>query len=139
MTTRSGGCGCGALRYEVTADPLALAVCYCSDCQIQSGSAFGMSLVTPADGVRILAGETRSFVRATDSGSTTECFFCPGCGTRIYNAPASMPGFVNVKPGTLDDRSWLAPNLHVWTSSRQPWTPLPADTVCFEKNPPKRG
>ena len=72
-----GGCQCGAVRYELTRAPITTAMCFCSDCQLQSGSAFGMSLIVAKEGFRVVKGETGSFTRDTDSGSTTECVFCP--------------------------------------------------------------
>lgn len=134
-TPREGGCQCGAVRYRLVGDPVTTVACHCTECQRQSGSAFGMSLVVRREDFELLAGELRSFTRAADSGSTSEGFFCPGCGTRIYHQPAKLPTTVNVKPGTLDERSWLEPAAHVWVSSKQPWTPIPDGIPTFEKNP----
>jgi hypothetical protein len=135
METMQGGCQCGAVRYEVTAEPKATGMCFCRDCQIQSGSAFGMSLIVPKQGFRVTRGETRSFTRDTDSGSTTECVFCPDCGTRLYHLPKKLPDNVNVKPGTLDDPSGIAPSIAVWTLRQQAWVPIPAGIPTFERNP----
>ena len=33
--------------------------------------------------------------------------------------------------GTLDDTAWLAPQMHTWTDSKQPWTPIPADANAY--------
>jgi hypothetical protein len=57
-TTRQGGCLCGALRYEISGEPLAVAVCHCPDCQVQSGSAFSMSMLVPRE--RLFAGSPAS-------------------------------------------------------------------------------
>ncbi len=132
---RDGGCQCGKLRYRLEGEPVALAVCHCTDCQQQSGSAFGMSLIVPKDSFRLLAGEPKSFTKTADSGNKTECIFCPDCGSRIYNAPTAVQGVLNVKPGTLDDTSWLAPGVHVWTRSKQPWVEIPDGVRCFEGQP----
>jgi hypothetical protein len=125
--TRSmdGGCQCGALRYRIEGEPVALAVCHCSECQRGSGSAFGMSLVVPRGAFRMLAGEPKIWTRSSDSGRAVRCAFCAECGVRIYHQPERMPDTLNVKPGTLDDRSWLAPSAHVWLRSKQPWVPIP--------------
>jgi hypothetical protein len=60
------------------------------------------------------------------------CVFCGDCGTRLYNEPESRPDMLVVKPGTLDDTSWLNPVGEIWTRSRQPWIPLPPGSPCFE-------
>lgn len=136
--SREGGCQCGHVRYRIDAEPTALAVCHCTDCQQQSGSAFGMTLVVPADGFTITRGELESFVKVADSGNRGHCFFCPKCGGRIYNAPELLKESVNVKPGTLDDRGFLAPIVHVWTASKQPWVEIPDGVPSFRRNPPLR-
>jgi hypothetical protein len=138
MDPMRGGCQCGAVRYEVSEEPLTLGMCFCRDCQQQSGSAFGMSLVVPKRGFRLVQGETASFTRPAESGNTTDCHFCPRCGTRLYHLPGSLPGNVNVKPGSLDDASGLEPRLAVWTIRKPAWLTLPAGIAQFERNPKPR-
>jgi hypothetical protein len=133
--SREGGCQCGRVRYRLEGSPIALAICHCSECQRQSGSAFGMSLIVPEASFQLVVGKPQSFTRDADSGSTVTCYFCGSCGTRLYHDPESRPGSVNIKAGTLDDTSWLAPNLHVWTRSKQPWVPIPEGVPCFERQP----
>jgi hypothetical protein len=123
------------VRYQVSEEPRALAICFCRDCQQQSGSAFGMSLIVPRQGFRLLQGDTGSFTRPTDSGSTVDCHFCPQCGTRLFHLPKSLPQNVNVKPGSLDDPSGLEPKLAVWTLRKPAWVRLPDGVRQFERNP----
>ena len=123
------------MRYRIEGKPLSLAACHCTECQRQSGSAFGMSLIVPKDAFRLLAGEPRTFTRTADSGWTVGCVFCPSCGTHIYHEPARMKETLNIKPGTLDDTSWLTPGLHLWTKSKQPWVPIPEGVRCFDGQP----
>ncbi len=132
---REGGCQCGAVRYRLEGEPVALITCHCTECQRQSGSAFGMSLIVPKDSFQLLAGDLKWFVRTADSGRAVDCAFCPACGTRIYHEPTSRKDTLNIKPGTLDDTSWLSPALHVWTKSKQPWVPIPEAVRCFEGQP----
>jgi hypothetical protein len=134
---RQGGCACGALRYALTGEPLAVTVCHCTHCQQQSGSAFGMSLVIPAEHFR-MTGEPRTYTMKSDSGAQKDALFCATCGVRVWNRLSSMPDTVNVKPGTLDDTRWLAPRLQVWRASKQPWLELPDVGPAFERNPGSR-
>ena len=53
--TRTGGCQCGAVRYELSAEPLALYVCHCRECRRQSASAFGISVIAPRAALRLTA------------------------------------------------------------------------------------
>jgi hypothetical protein len=132
---RRGGCQCGNVRYRIEADPVTLIVCHCSECQRQTGSAFGMSLIVPADALVMEGGEPKTFSRLADSGKSVVCAFCKDCGTRIYHAPEAFAATVNIKPGTLDDTSGLEPRAHVWTSSKQPWVPIPDGVRRFERQP----
>ena len=132
---REGGCQCGAVRYRVEGEPRGLAVCHCTECQRQSGSAFGMSLIVPRESFQLLRGEPKTFTRTADSGRLVECAFCPACGTRVYHAPEAMRDTLNLKPGTLDDTSWLTPRVHVWTQEKQPWVVIPEGLSRFEGQP----
>jgi hypothetical protein len=127
--SHEGGCQCGEVRYRIDAEPLRLAVCHCTDCQRQSGSAFGMSLLVASDSFRLLKGRLKTFSVVCDSGRTKHCAFCPDCGTRIYHQIVER--VVSVKPGTLDDTSWLAPAAHYWTGRKQPWFEIAGDLPCF--------
>jgi len=128
--TREGGCQCGWVRYRIDGEPLGLAVCHCTECQRQSGSAFGMSLAVKSDSFRLLSGELRTFQVTCDSGRAKTCAFCPRCGTRITHQVFDTA--LSVKAGTLDDTSGLAPDAHYWTKRKQPWLPLPAGARCVE-------
>lgn len=116
-----GGCQCGRIRYEIKAEPLTLYVCHCTECQRQSASAFGMSMPVPRDAVTILQGEPKQWSRVSESRREVICFFCGECGTRLFHNPTRNPDITNIKPGTLDDTSWLRPVGNLWTHSAQPW------------------
>jgi hypothetical protein len=133
MTQREGGCQCGRVRYRITAQPVMLVACHCTECQRQSGSAFGMSLIVPESGVE-LDGELKMFERSSDSGRPLKCFFCPECGTRIYHKPSYAP-VINVRAGTLDDTRALEPTMHAWVSSKQPWVQIPEGLPTHAKQP----
>ena len=123
-----GGCQCGAVRYRLDGKLYTLAVCHCTMCQRQSGSAFGMSLAISRNAFQLLSGTLKSFNATCDSGRIKECAFCPECGVRIYNR---TEGRMSIKAGTLDDTSWLEPDAHFWTRSKQAWTPIPAGVPNF--------
>jgi len=126
----TGGCQCGAVRYFIDGGVRRLNVCHCLDCQKQSGSAFGMSLVIAPGCFRLESGTLKEFVTTTASGREKTCAFCPECGVRIYNRTSRL---MSVKAGTLDDTSSLAPDTHYWAKRRQTWLPLPDDVPVFEE------
>ncbi len=135
----TGGCQCGALRYAISAAPVTVYACHCHDCQRQSGGAFALSLVVPRDAIAITSGTPREWLRpgaVTASGTPTRCLFCGSCGTRLYHLPERNREIAVVKPGTLDDTSWLVAIGHIWTESAQPWVEIPPETVIFPRQPP---
>lgn len=129
MTFRDGGCQCGSVRYRIEGEPLDLVVCHCTECQRQSGSAFGMSLAVRAKDFRLTTGTLKSFTVTCDSGRLKTCTFCPDCGCRIYHQ--TDPRGMSVKAGTLDDRTTLRPTAHYWTARKQPWVVVPDGVRTF--------
>jgi hypothetical protein len=130
-TPYTGGCQCGSVRYVLTTEPLRLVACHCKECQRQSGSAFGMSMPVSRDSLT-LTGRAKEFTRLADSGNEVTGVFCPECGGRIYHALKSAPDVISLKPGTLDDTSWLRPDRFIWMQSAQGWVPVPPDVEAHE-------
>jgi hypothetical protein len=132
----SGGCQCGGVRYEIRAEPLTVYVCHCTECQRQSGSAFALSLAVARDALAVIKGAPAKWRRVVTSERAIWCFFCRGCGGRLFHNPEHNPKASIVKPGTLDDTTWLEPVGHIWTRSAQPWVQIPSTTVNYEAQPP---
>ena len=84
---KTGGCQCGGIRYRLTGEAIMLYACHCRDCQKQSSSAFGMSLIVAGTDLRFVQGGDR--IRSWDTrggdGHIKRCYFCPDCGSRIYH------------------------------------------------------
>ncbi|MEM1255164.1 MAG: GFA family protein [Cyanobacteria bacterium P01_H01_bin.21] len=131
----TGGCQCGQIRYELQAEPLTLYVCHCTDCQHQSSSAFGMSMPLPRESVKLTKGTPKQWSRPSASGRTVACFFCSNCGTRLFHQPSRNDKITNIKPGTLDDTSWLEPAAHLWTASAQSWVSLSDNMLSIPQQP----
>ena len=105
----TGGCLCGAVRYESTGEPGFALLCHCRDCQRQSGSAFAAGWRVPAAGFRVTQGEPKLYVRAADSGNQITRAFCPDCGTMLVLRVSERPDLVAIRVGTLDDPSGVPP------------------------------
>ncbi len=71
-----------------------------------------------------------------ESGRVIYCLYCGDCGVRLWHNPERNPQVTILKPGTLDDTSWLVPVGHIWTRSAQPWFEIPQDSVNYEVQPP---
>jgi hypothetical protein len=131
----TGGCPCGAVRYEIGAFPLLVYACHCTDCQRESGSAFALNMPVAAGSFRIVQGAPRAWRPVRPSGEATASWFCGDCAGRIYGARPSRPERANVRAGTLDDTSWLVPVAHIFTRSAQPWEQPGGAAICFETRP----
>lgn len=116
-----GGCMCGALRYEVSAPPLMIYNCHCTNCQKISGSAFNTSVIVAETALRFTAGEPSRVEWVSDKGTTRCGLFCGACGTRIVNGGKPSTGVFSLRAGTLDDTSWVQPVGDLYTRSAQPW------------------
>ncbi len=129
-----GGCQCGKIRYTLKAPPSMLYCCHCTQCQKQSSSAFGQSMRIRLVDIEV-AGEMARCARQSASGNTLLYDFCSSCGTRLFHRREAYRTDVNLKPGSLDDTSWLIPAGHIWTGSKQPWVQIPAGDIAYESQP----
>ncbi len=133
---QTGGCHCGALRYELSAAPLFVAVCHCTNCQKIGGSAFAINAMIRGDGFTFTRGTPKSAEWVSDAGNQRFGWFCGDCGGRIAHGLASAPeGILSLRCGTLDDRSWVAPVGHYWTRSKQSWIGFGPDELVYETQP----
>lgn len=128
----TGGCQCGSVRYVLTTEPIGVGACQCKECQRQSGSAFGMTMPVKKETLAV-TGLTKQFTRIAESGNEVTGVFCPECGVRIYHALKSLRDVVSLKPGTLDDTSWLRPGTFIWMKSGQEWVTVPDGVKTYER------
>jgi len=134
MSTRTGSCLCGNIHYTINADPMAVAVCHCRNCQKQAGSALSIIAVFPRASLD-LTGDLKVFEDQGTSGQTVYRKFCPDCGSPVLtDTPAAKEtDIIFIKAGTLDDVSDLDPKTHYWTKSAQPWLQLPDDAELLHE------
>ena len=132
----SGGCLCGAVRYAVSAEPVAFMLCHCRDCQYASGCEPAAVVVVPKPAFRLTQGKPKGYAVKGESGNEVERQFCPDCGTPLFSALAGMAQLWAIKAGSLDDPSWLKPTAFLWTKSAQPWAHRDPALPGFEKQPP---
>jgi hypothetical protein len=130
----TGGCACGAVRYECSGDPLMAANCYCSDCRHSTGTAMASVMLVPKASLK-LTGATKEFAVKGDSGNEVSRAFCPNCGSPILSKIGAMPDFVALKAGSLDDPAIFKPMVQVYMKSAPPWAPVRDDLPKFEKQP----
>jgi hypothetical protein len=131
----AGGCQCGAVRYEIIGKPVSLYVCHCRECQKQSSSAFGISVIVKRSDFRVTRGEVKLWSRATDSGGTLACAFCPTCGSRVWHEAIEATDTVSVKGGSMDEPPDLQSACHIWTARKLPGVVIPETARQFPGEP----
>lgn len=131
----TGGCLCGAVRYEAEGEPLVSLACHCRDCLKSTGGAPTYAAVFRRGTVRVTAGEPRTYWKAGDSGKRVGRSFCPACGAPVFSEGEANPGVLIVKAGSLDDPSRFRPRMNIWTRSAAPWIHLDPSLPAFEGNP----
>lgn len=124
-----GGCTCRAIRYRMTSRPLFVHCCHCRWCQRESGTAFALNALIEADRVLLLQGNPEFIDTPSASGKGQNIARCPDCRIALWSNYAGAGDLVNfIRVGTLDDPDRLPPDIHIYTTSKQPWVVLPSGT-----------
>jgi hypothetical protein len=131
----TGGCRCGAVRYECSAEPLRTVHCFCTDCQKLTGTQMSTNLLLPRSAFRLTQGSPSAYETRGDSGKSVRRFFCGTCGSPLWGEPEALADMVVVKAGSLDDSSWLEPQASIYVDSAPGWGVVPAGIPRFPKMP----
>jgi len=138
MTTLlTGGCLCGAIRYQCSAESVFSGNCHCRDCQQTSGSGYVATLFVPEGTVNI-TGEVKYYDKNGDSGHRVRRGFCSNCGSQVFGIPEMMPGVLGVRAGSLDNPSLYQPTVDIYTASAQSWDCMNPNLPKFPQLPPKK-
>ena len=123
-----GGCDCGRVRYRMESWPLFVHCCHCRWCQRESGSAFALNALIESDRVSLLRDDPVLVHTPSESGRGQEIARCPECHVAVWSHYAGAGPMIRfIRVGTLDDPDLLPPDIHIFTSSKQPWVQLPSD------------
>jgi hypothetical protein len=133
--TIQGGCRCGAVRYTVTAAPVATRVCWCRDCQYFAAGSATVNVIFPTPAVNV-TGPLRTYASAADSGNEMSRTFCEHCGTPVTSASSARPHLLILRAGTLDDPGIAKPAMTIWTASAPSWACIDASLPSNPRQPP---
>lgn len=122
----SGGCQCGNVRFEVSGEPVMVAVCHCTMCRRAHAAPAVAWAMYRQDQVRFNRVQPKSY----RSSPNAQRGFCSECGTQISFVSTELPGLVDLTVGSFDQPESLPPTLHYWDSKRLPW-------VSFADNLPR--
>ena len=135
----TGGCACGAVHYEISAEPFFMVDCQCRDCQRKSGTGHGSYLTFGSREAVKLTGHATHWDMIGDSGNVKTRGFCPTCGVPVYLTSAAMPEFFSVHAASLDDPARYQPQAVIFRSSGHDWDRVDLALPQFEKMPPIPG
>jgi hypothetical protein len=134
MTEYTGGCTCRAVRYRLTDQPMIVHCCHCRWCQRESGASFALNAMIEFDRMELLSGTVEVIDTPSDSGKGQRISRCPQCRVALwsnYAGGGDLCRFVRV--GTLDEPDRFAPDIHIYTASKQPWVVIPVGAPAFEE------
>ena len=123
MAGWSGGCACGAIRFECEGEPALMANCHCRDCQRATGSAYAAVVVFPKTAASV-TGEPRYHRMTGGSGNPIERGFCATCGSPVVVKLGMMPEIIGFHAASLDDPAKYTPAMDIFTASAHPWDVL---------------
>lgn len=131
----TGGCLCGALRYEIEGEPVFTGQCACDNCRKGSGVEHASLFAVPAAAART-EGTVARYAHGTDSGAEVTRHFCPICGSFGWSTNSRMPDMMFFAAGSLDDMARFRPGIFVYAAKRAPWDKAGSDLPCFDAMPP---
>lgn len=129
-----GGCTCREVRYRMTTRPLVVHCCHCTWCQRETGSAFALNAMIEAERVEVTKGKPEAVNTPSQSGKGQVIWRCATCQIALwsnYGGGGDVLRFVRV--GTMDRTDLLPPDVHIFTSTKQPWVILSPETPAFEE------
>jgi hypothetical protein len=131
----SGGCLCGAVRYQTETEPITTRFCWCRVCQFFAAGNAAVSVCFPTAGMTI-TGEPRDYLSIADSGNRMHRRFCPTCGTHMFSEAESRPHLIFARAGTLDDPEIAKPAATIWTAKAPSWACIDDSLPRFDGQPP---
>jgi hypothetical protein len=129
----TGGCHCGAVRFEIEGAPIAHGLCHCGDCRRHAGAPLVGWLMIPETAFRVTKGAAKAYA----SSEHGRRYFCAACGTGLYYRNDQMlPGVVDVQSAACDDPDALPAPVHIQTAERIAWMKGADALPAFERYPP---
>jgi hypothetical protein len=132
--TITGGCHCGAVRYQADGEAITHALCHCTDCRRHAGAPMVAWTMYKEDAVKVTKGTPKLY----DSSEHGRRHFCPDCGTGLFYTNVQMlPGIIDVQSSTYDDPSLVPARAHIQVAERIGWMADAHELPMFERYPPQ--
>ena len=121
-----GGCTCREVRYRVTSRPMFVHCCHCTWCQRETGASFALNALVEATEVEVTRGQPVLVDTPSNSGKGQVIARCPRCHIALWSNYGGLGDLVRfVRVGTLDEAWRFPPDIHIFTSTKQPWVVIP--------------
>jgi len=130
----SGGCLCGAVRYQARGEPTYSGHCYCADCRKASGSGFIPFMGFPASALTI-TGEVLVHSLKLADGRVADRNHCAACGGLVFGGVLGKVDSHTIYAGSLDDPSLFKPTIAIFTRDAPDWALIPPSLKKFERMP----
>jgi hypothetical protein len=132
----TGGCLCGAVRFEVTEPPLSAGYCHCSRCQRRTGTAASAQALIAPGSLRLTAGE--ELIRAFEPPDGAAKLFCSACGSALWSRSPDDADVIAIRLGAFDEDPGIRPSYRQFVAYAAPWEPIPDDGLPHypERRPP---
>ena len=121
----TGGCLCGAVRFEVTEPLVSSGYCHCTRCQRRTGTAASPGARIAPGSLRVLAGEEH--IKAYEPEDGFAKVFCSACGSALWSRSQEDPDIFSIRLGAFDDDPGIRPTYRQFVAYAAPWEPLPDD------------
>lgn len=129
-----GGCDCRHVRYRLTAAPMFVHCCHCRWCQRETGASFALNAMIETANVELLADRPEIVETPSASGRGQKIARCPTCRVALWSHYSGAgPKLAFVRVGTLDEPDRCPPDIHIFTSTKQPWVILPEGVPVFSE------
>ncbi len=106
--------------------------CHCRWCQRETGTAFALNALIEAERVSLIAGEPEPVHTPSNSGKGQVIWRCPTCKIALWSNYGGLGDLIRfIRVGTLLEPDHFPPDVHIFTSTKQPWVVLPAGAAVF--------
>ncbi|MDN2578456.1 GFA family protein [Aquibium sp. ELW1220] len=127
--SHTGGCRCGAVRFEAVVEPHHISYCHCANCRRATGAPVSAFVGFAAGDVRFTAGEPRLFENGPASRS-----FCATCGSPIAYTDARLENQIWFMLGAMDSPKDYKPTLHAYVREQLRYVHMPDDLPQLERS-----
>jgi hypothetical protein len=132
MSLATGGCQCGAVRFEAHAAPTYVCVCHCNSCRKATGGAMVPWVTFNEADVTFTQGQPREY--QSSPGVTRG--HCARCGTGISYRVQRRAGDIDLTLASMDDPHAFQPTVHIWVSDKLPWLVIPDGLPQYQRTVP---